>query len=384
MPADPFLPIMRPFMGEAEADAARRVILSGWVTQGPEVAALERELADAVGAAHGCAVSSCTAALHLALHALGVRPGDEVIVPTHSFIATANAVRYCGAVPVFVDIDPATCNLDPQRVEANLTTRTRAILCVHQVGMPCDLPRILDIAKSARVPVVEDVACALGSRIRIGDRWQPVGRPHGDIACFSFHPRKLVTAGEGGLLTTNDDALAQRLRELRQHGMSVPDTVRHGSPRVIFESYNELGFNYRLSDLQAAVVRVQLTRLDEIVSRRRELAANYEALLEPTPVRPQQEPAWARSNRQSYYVRLPEGAEQAAVMQRMLDRGVATRRGIPCAHAEPAYREASWIAGAGGLAESEKASRQCLVLPLFHDLTASDQQRVVDTLLASL
>ncbi len=382
--ADQFLPIMRPLLGEREAAAAQRVVLSGWVTQGPEVAAFEQEFAQAVGAEHAVAVSSCTAALHLALHVFGIGPGDEVIVPSHSFIATANAIRYRGATPVFAEIERTTYNLDPQRVADSVTDRTRAILCVHQMGMPCNVEAMLDIGRRTGTAVIEDAACATGSRIRWGGAWESIGRPHGDIACFSFHPRKVITAGEGGMLTTSDPAVAARLRRLRQHGMSLPDAVRHRSRRVVFESYDELGYNYRMSDIQAAVCRVQLERLEEIVALRRELADRYGELLEGTPVERPQEPEWARSNWQSYCVRLPAESDQKTVMQRMLDRSVATRRGIMCAHREPAYRGNASITGPGSLSESEKAADACILLPLFHQLTAGDQERVVEALRQSL
>src|SRR5262245_27331038 len=187
------IPVAKPVLDEQEVEAVRRVILSGWVTQGPEVAAFEQEFADYVGARHACAVSNCTTALHLALKAVGVGPGDEVVTVSHSFIATANAVHYCGATPVLVDIEPAGFNMAPDAIAAAVTPRTKAILCVHQLGMPCDLSRILPIARAHGIPLIEDAACAIGSEILWDGRWERIGRPHGDIACFSFHPRKVVT-----------------------------------------------------------------------------------------------------------------------------------------------------------------------------------------------
>ena len=199
-----FIPIAKPWMDEREVEAARRAILSGWVTQGPEVAAFEAEFADYVGAEYACAVSSCTTALHLALLAAGVQPGDEVITVSHSFIATANSIRYCGAVPVFVDIQPETFNINPALIEEAINERTRAILCVHQMGMPCDLKAISEIVRHHSLPVIEDAACAIGSEISWSGKWEKIGKPHGDIACFSFHPRKVITTGDGGMITTSN------------------------------------------------------------------------------------------------------------------------------------------------------------------------------------
>ena len=367
-------------MDEQEAAAARRAILSGWVTQGPEVAAFEREFADAVGAPHACAVSSCTTALHLALVALGVGAGDEVITVSHSFIATANAIRYCGATPVFVDIDLATFNIDPGLVEAAIGPRTKAILAVHQIGMPCDLRSLTAIATRHRLPLVEDAACAIGSEIEWEGDWQRIGRPHGDIACFSFHPRKLLSTGDGGMLTTRSADLDRAFRLLRQHGMSVPDAVRHSSNQVIFEQYPVAGYNYRMTDIQAAIGREQLKRLAAIIARRRELAARYEASLRPVDglVVPR-EPGWARSNWQSYAVRLGAWIDQRTFMQRMLDAGIATRRGVMNAHREGAYPPGTWRA-ASGLSHSEEAQETTVILPLFHQLTEEDQDRVIDTI----
>lgn len=387
------IPVARPSLGEAEVAAARRSILSGWVTQGPEVGALEREFAAYTDARYACAVSSGTAALHLALLAVGVRPGDEVITASHSFIATANSIRYCGATPVFVDIEPATFNMAPALIERVITASTRAILCVHQVGMPCDMAAILRIARRHALPVIEDAACAIGSEIEWEGRWERIGRPHADIACFSFHPRKLVTTGDGGMLTTSSEAFDLQFRLWRQHGMSVSDVQRHSAPTVAFESYVALGYNYRMTDIQAAVGRVQLGRLAAGVEHRRRLAARYASLLAELPdFGPPIEPAHARSNWQSYCVRLPAGCDQRRVMQAMLDAGVATRRGVMCAHREPAYPKGSWSCGAPAgscdcpvgtcvlLRESERAQDQAIVLPLFLEMTTDEQDRVVAAL----
>lgn len=372
------IPIAMPLLAEEEADAARAAVLSGWVSQGPQVAAFERDFAALVGAPYACAVSNCTTALHLALTALDIGPGDEVITASHSFIATANCVRYCGATPVFVDIDPDTYNIDPERVAEAITPRTRAIIVVHQMGMPCDLAALVALADRHGIVVIEDAACAAGSEIYVNGDWERIGKPRGRIACFSFHPRKVITTGEGGMLTTADEELDRKFRLLRQHGMSVPDTVRHGSPQVIFEDYLMVGYNYRMTDMQAAVGRKQLGRLPGLVSRRRELASRYGELLGNIDgLRLPFEPRWARSNWQSYCVRLPDRLDQKEVMQRLLDQGIATRRGIMCSHREPPYADSK---PRHDLRQSELAQDRSMLLPLYAQMSEQDQVCVATAL----
>jgi len=383
------VPLLVPHLTEADEQTVISAIRSGWITQGPQVAAFEDEFAAFTGAKYACAVSSATTALHLALLAVGVSPGDEVITVSHSFIATANTVRYCRALPVFVDIEPETFNINHTLIESAISPNTKAILCVHQIGMPCNMESILAVAKRHNLPVIEDAACAIGSMVRVNAMFEPVGKPHGDIACFSFHPRKVLTTGDGGMLTTNNAEYDRQFRLLRQHGMSVSDTVRHNAQEVIFESYPILGYNYRLTDLQAALGRGQLKRLPQLVEERRRLAHCYESGLRglsrlSLPV----EPEYAVSNWQSYYVRLAGDINQKSFMQKMLDAGISTRRGIMNAHLEPAYGPGTWKCGmckskdatCDCLRHSCSAQNECVQIPLFPGITEKQIEFVITTL----
>ena len=371
---DDVIPVIRPLLGEEEAQAAAEAVRSGWVAQGPRVARFEQAFAARIGAGHGVAVSSCTTGLHLMLHLLGIGPTDEVVVPSFSFIATANAVRYVGATPVFADVDPLTGNLTAGTVEPVLGPRTRAVIAVHQGGMPADIPALRDLCGPRGIPVVEDAACAAGST------WH--GRPVGTgalLAAWSFHPRKLVTTGEGGMVSTDDPQWAARLRRLREHGMDVSAADRHRSGGATVERYTETAFNYRMTDVQAAIGLVQLTRLDAQVARRRELAARYREALSDLPgLRTVVDPPGGETNYQSFWVVLPEDcdADRDDVLAALATRGVSARRGIMAAHLEPAY--------AGHphrpLPVTEYLTRRSLILPLFHTMTEGDQSRVVDAL----
>jgi perosamine synthetase len=367
------VPFARPYLTGNEGEAVARVIASGWVSQGPQVQAFEKAFARRVGAADAVATTSCTTALQLALHASGVGPGDEVIVPSFSFIATANAVLHCGARPVFADIDPRTYNLDPAATERAVTSRTKAIMPVHQVGLPVDLDCFADIAKRHRLVLVEDAACAIGATYK----GQPVGSL-GPLACFSLHPRKVITTGEGGMITVQDPADAEHLRRLRQHGMSMSDLARHRTDRVVIESYPEPGYNYRMTDMQAALGLCQLNVLDEVLERRRRLADRYTAALDRIPyLEPPYDPPYATRTWQSYCVRVHPQAPvgRMELMERLLADGIITRRGVMAIHQEAAY--------AGeyeDLPHTEAAARDLLMLPLFADLSFEQQDYVIERL----
>ncbi|WP_327693131.1 DegT/DnrJ/EryC1/StrS family aminotransferase [Streptomyces sp. NBC_00459] len=368
------IPVMIPWLGEEEAKAASDAVLSGWVAQGPRVAAFEQAFAERVGAEHGIAVSSCTTALHLALVVLGLGPGDEVVVPSLSFIATANAVRYVGAEPVFADVDPASGNLTTVTVDAVRTSRTKAVLAVHQGGVPADVHSLRTACADWDLPLVEDAACAIGSTVG--------GKPVGQgalIAAWSFHPRKLVTTGEGGMITTDDAEWAVRLRRLREHGMNASAAERHSSSKPVLESYLEVGYNYRMTDVQAAIGLVQLGKLDAMIARRRELAARYDALLRDVPgLTPVRDPEHGQSNFQSYWVLLDEDfpVGRDDLLAALAEAGVSARRGIMASHLEPAYEGHP----AAPLPVTERISRDSLILPLFHTLTEAQQDRVVAAL----
>ena len=365
------IPITRLALGEDEARAAADVVRSGWLMNGPQTAEFERLVAEYVGARNAVAVSSATTAIHLALIGAGVQPGDEVICPSYTFIATANAIRYCEATPVFVDIDPRTYNIDADLVEAAITERTTAILPVSQIGLPADIPAIMEIAQRHGLRVVEDAAPSLGASVH-GRRLGAIS----DFTCFSFDARKILTTGEGGMVTTDDDEAAARIRLLRAHAASVSTADRDRAQKVVLETYPEVGFNFKITDIQSAIGVVQMGKVDEIVAERQRLARRYGDLLSGQElVETPYVPDGYQHVYQSYNVRLKGERGQAEVMHAMMELGVATRR-LFAIHDQPAYADLPPVA----LPHTEDAAEHTILLPMFVGLTDDEQDQVVTAL----
>lgn len=371
------VPFTRPFFRGDEGAAVADVIASGWVSQGPRVQAFEAAFAERVDAPEAVATTSCTTALQLALHVSGVGPGDEVVVPSLSFIATANAVHNCGATPVFADVDPLTYNLDPGAADRVITPRTKAIMPVHQLGLPADMDPFMELAERHGLELVEDAACAIGARYKA----RQIGSL-GPLACFSLHPRKVITTGEGGMIAVQDPEVAAHLRKLRQHAMDVSDLARHTARDVVIERYPEPGWNCRMTDMQAALGLCQLELLDEVLVSRRRLAERYTAALSGIPyLETPFEPDYAERTWQSYAIRLAPGSPvgRDELMRRLLRDGVATRRGVMAIHEEVPY------AGSGdGLPHTVAASRETMMLPLFPGLEEQQQDHVIERVEAHL
>lgn len=381
------IPITMPFFGPEELEAVQNPLKTGWVVQGPEVAAFEGRFAEYTGATHAAATTSCTTALHLAVAALGLEPGDEVLVPAFTWVSTANVVEYMGARPVFVDVDLDTFNIDPVAAAEAITERTVGMIPVHLFGLAAEMDPLLDLAKKHDLWVVEDAACAFGTYYH--------GRHAGtlsDAGCFSFHPRKSITTGEGGMVTTQRDDIDRLVRSLRDHGATRSDLERHGkSGAFLLADYPHLGYNFRMTDLQGAVGRVQMERADWILGERRRRAAIYDERLRDldwlqTPLVPEghvhgyqayvctfrpEEPTLENVDRLR--------AERDRVMTIMERQGIATRQGTHAAALQEFYAK-KYGTSAEGFPNAHLADRLTLALPLFPQMTDEQQETVIRSL----
>jgi len=368
------IPLTIPYFDANEIEAVAQVIRSGWVTQGPKVAEFERAVADYVGARYGIATTSCTTALHLSLYLHGIGEGHEVVMPSFTCPATANAVRHSRATPAFVDIDPRTFNLDPAAVADAINPRTRAIMAIHQFGLPADMDAINQLARKHDLVVVEDAGVALGSVYR-GRRVGSLGA----ATCFSFHGRKIITMGEGGMVTTSDEAFAERARIVRSHGASVSDLVRHQAEGKVIQAYEELGYNFRLTDIQAAIGVEQMKKLPYVVEQRRALACRYDERLVKMPeVEPPYVPPYAEHSYQSYIVRLTPRCRLSRdeFLHKLASRGVSCRHTLSC-HNQPYFRQ---ICGEVHLPVTDEIVRTTVCLPLYPTMTEKEQDYVIESL----
>jgi len=373
------IPVANPYLDISEAQSAYDTILTNWVTQGPRVQEFEEKFAEYVGSKYAVALSNCTTALHLALIVAGIKEGDEVICPSMSYIATANAIVHAGATPVFAEVISETYNIDPVHTEKLIGPKTKAILIVHQIGLPADINAFRTLCDKYNLILIEDAACAAGSSYR----GQKIGA-HSDLVCFSFHPRKVITTGDGGMITTSNENYYNRLKLLRQHGMSVNDRVRHNSATVIHEDHLEIAYNYRMTDIQAAVGIKQLERLEWLVEERKKIAQKYnEALKDITSIRLPLEPEGYSTNWQSYVIYLKKNAQISRndLMQKLLDKGISTRRGVMTSHRETAYKNHEIRSS---LSVSEDASDNSIVLPLYVPMSEEEINYVLENLLLLL
>lgn len=373
--------ITEPSFDATEIDLLKQCLDSKWVTQGPMAARFEGMIAAAQDARNAIACTSATAALHLAALALGLGPGDEVIVPALTWITSANAAEYVGAKAVFADVDLSTYNLDPKTVEEAVTSRTRAIVAVHLFGLAAPMRELRAIAERHGLTIIEDAACAIATTYE----GRPVGAI-GDVGCFSFHPRKVVTTGEGGAITTNNDELAAKMRILRNHGAGGPPDDREGSGPWTMARFDVLGYNLRLSDLQAAVGVAQMNKLASLVADRRRSAARYdEALRDQNDLALPVAGDKAGHTYQSYVVRLTEGgrARRNRVMEALARRNIQTRPGTHAVHRLGYYRDRYGLA-AEDFPNAALAEDTTITLPIVPFMTEAEQDGVVDSLIAAL
>lgn len=370
--------IALPVTGEEEWQAAREPIMSGWLTQGPKVAEFERNFAARHEVRHALATTSCTTGLHLALAALGIGPGDEIIVPAFTWVATANVVLYCGATPVFVDVCRDSFNMDPQQVAAKVTSNTKAIIPVHLFGLCADMDAIRAVLP-AHIKIIEDAACASGARYK--DKWAGT---LGDAAAFSFHPRKSITTGEGGMVTTHNDELAEKMNMMRNHGASISEEQRHHGPKpYILPDFNLPGFNYRMTDLQGAVGITQLSKLDDFIDERAKWAQWYRQQLGDIDwLHLPHEPEEGRHGWQSFVTYVdPQKAPMPRndIMEHLQKQGIATRPGTHAVHMLGLYRKKYGIRP-----DDFPVARDCdahsMAIPLHNRMSEEDYVYVAEAI----
>lgn len=369
------IPIAKPYLTTDEAKSAYDTILSGWVTQGPKVEEFEKKFCEYTSAEYAAAVSNCTTALHLAMIVAGIGKDDEVICPSMSYIATANCIRYVDAKPVFAEIDTDNYNIDINHVRKLITDKTKALIIVHQIGMPADIDEFKKLCGEHNLKLIEDAACAAGSSYK----GKKIGS-HSELVCFSFHPRKVITTGEGGMITSSNPDYIERIKLLRQHGMSVNDRKRHESGKLLFEDHIELGYNYRMTDIQAAIGIRQLEKLDRIISERRKIALKYiKELKDINCIKLPVEKEGYFSNYQSFSIYLKKDCpvSRNELMQKLLEAGISTRRGVTTSHRETAYKSGYKDLH---LPVSEDAADNSIMIPLYIPMRNEDTDLVISKL----
>ncbi|SMF75610.1 DegT/DnrJ/EryC1/StrS family aminotransferase [Pseudobacteriovorax antillogorgiicola] len=367
------IPITKPYLGVEEIEAVQKPFETGWLTQGPLVKEFEQKFAEAVGAKYAICTTSCTTALFLSLRILGVDRGDEVICPSMSFIATANCIKHSGGVPVFADVEIESGNISIDSIKSLIGPRTKGVIIVHQLGMPANIDEIRSLCAENNIFLLEDSACALGSMYfgrRLCDSTD-------NISCYSLHPRKVITTGEGGVVTTNCKEVYERLSTLRQHGMNLSDLDRHGKGSISFEEYPEVGYNFRMTDIQAAVGIAQLEKLDFIVKTRREIAQYYNyRFAETDGVLTPIFDSDIYSNFQSYSIRLKSGGElrRNRMMSYLLKSGISSRRGVMAIHREIPYQDAR----RDDLEQTNLLTDSSILIPIFPGMSKRDMEYVAN------
>jgi perosamine synthetase len=361
------IPLAKPYFDSNEIEEVKQVLDSGWVTQGPKVKEFEEAVAEKIHSKHAIAVTNCTAALHLALLSSGISPGDEVLVGDYTFPATGHAVLYCGAKPIFIDVDSGTYNIDPGKIEGRITEKTKAIIPVHTFGQPADMDAILEIAQNHNLTVIEDAACALGAKYK--DKFAGA---IGDIGCFSFHARKGITTGEGGMLVTNDDEIAEKARNLSTFGTEEgPKRDGAFSP----STFVHLGYNYKMSDITAAIGVAQLRRLDTIIERKQNLAGYWDRQLDEIEgiKKPYVDPR-TFSIYQSYVALIEPSYNRNKLIHDLMSDGVHTQIGTYASHMQPVY------ASSDKCPNSKEIFNRAIALPMFYTLKEDEIDYVCNLL----